>query len=482
MLQRLFEQFIRILFLRQLLSVLLFLLQPVAKLWHTINQPWRDFLQRFSPFQQNFIKNMLIGFAIALFIASFGYLTWLQDLEDFAMDSMIKLHHRLPHTQSDKTRNLRFSVFDIDEASQRVWGEPFYTPRDKIKQLIELAVEKKAKLILLDVDLSHQGDAKQDKALLNLLRQYNRENTPPLVLLRTFYPPLNRFDKKQKQAEIRPLFFESESLGDNIFWAQPMFQRHPIDQQVRRWFLVQAGCLHNQVVLLPSFQLITAAFFQQRYPELEQALQHAIAAEKSDHPNHCKPSTLKTLQYGTQTLDVAPPNLGERIMYSLSWQQARQQTADVRWFSAAELLKTCAEGCADDQIKNNVVIIGASHAYSGDVHFTPLGEMSGTLIIVNAIKSFVMHGQLKPPPLWLKWGLALAMIVLMAWAFAKFNSLRATLISGLVLVVGLLPLSYWLFKFGIWVDFAVPIVAMQFHQLLAKRAEERALLQQGNHR
>jgi len=48
------------------------------------------------------------------------------------------------------------------------------------------------------------------------------------------------------------------------------------------------------------------------------------------------------------------------------------------------------------------MVIGASFAESRDRHLTPLGEMPGTLVLINAIQSLYQHGELTAPPLWVK--------------------------------------------------------------------------------
>jgi len=59
----------------------------------------------------------------------------------------------------------------------------------------------------------------------------------------------------------------------------------------------------------------------------------------------------------------------------------------------------------------------------------------------------------------------------MAWAFARFNSMLGTFVSGGLIILVLAPVSFYLFKFGVWVDFAIPIIGMQLHQMVAQYEE-----------
>ncbi|MBO3708912.1 MAG: CHASE2 domain-containing protein [Candidatus Accumulibacter sp.] len=43
--------------------------------------------------------------------------------------------------------------------------------------------------------------------------------------------------------------------------------------------------------------------------------------------------------------------------------------------------------------QDRVVVLGSSASYRGDWHYTPLGEMPGALILINAIRSLILHGE-----------------------------------------------------------------------------------------
>lgn len=49
-------------------------------------------------------------------------------------------------------------------------------------------------------------------------------------------------------------------------------------------------------------------------------------------------------------------------------------------------------------LAGRVVGIGASFAESRDRHLTPLGEIPGALVLINAMQSLYRHGELTAPP------------------------------------------------------------------------------------
>ncbi|SEH04616.1 CHASE2 domain protein [Candidatus Venteria ishoeyi] len=391
-----------------------------------------------------------------------------------AMDSMMKLNQSLPRMSAEH-KGVGFSFINIDENSYREWGEPFHTPRDKLLSLIKFAVQQGAGLIAVDIDLSGAGyNTQADVELAAYLKAYQGDSVPPLLLLRTFYPPSKHTNREADH--MRPFFFPVEQAGQNVFWAQPLFKKNRLDQYVRHWHLLQAGCDKGKPRLLPSFQLVSDAFLHGIYAELQQAIVNHT-------PHSCeKLHELKeSLNYAGRKVNLDSHGIGERLMYTLPW-PPHPGTTELTVLPANKVLaiaERCQQGeCVDDLIRGRIIVIGASHAAARDSHVTPLGYMPGAMIIVNAIKSFYQFGQITPPPGWAKWGLEFLLIVLMAWAFARFSSMLATVLTGLVIMSILMPVSFYFFKFGIWIDFALPVFGMQLHQMVAQYEEEHAMRKQ----
>jgi CHASE2 domain-containing sensor protein len=455
LLENLYQLFLRLILVRYLFRLLMYVLSPLLWVKKRIMVFLRPYWQRLSHFQQHFVSNLLVGILIALMLVWGHNYPWLSRFEDAAMDTMMQINQ---NSSRMNMANLQFAVLDIDETTYHSWGEPFYTPRDKLLDLLNFAVKTQASLIVLDIDLNGVGHVPSaDQALADFLFAYSAEN-PPLLLLRNFYPP--------NTTQIRPLFFDASQVGEGVIWAHPLFKRDA-DHILRRWYLLRVGCAANQVMLLPSFQLVTDALWSERQDELQKALAAAT-------PASCEDKT--PLDFDYQGFNSHSYGVGERIIYSQSWPPKTPEILHIPALSAIQCV-AAPENCDMSQLQGRAIIIGASHRASHDYHYTPLGEMPGMMVIINAIKSFHLYGQTSTPPNWVKWLIEAILIILMAWAFARFNSMLGALISGIIIVLVLVPISFYFFKFGVWVDFALPIVGMQLHQMVAKYLEEVHLRQ-----
>ena len=119
-------------------------------------------------------------------------------------------------------------------------------------------------------------------------------------------------------------------------------------------------------------------------------------------------------------------------------------------------------------LTDRIVVIGGSFAESQDIHLTPLGAMPGALIIINAFQSLTEHGELEAIPLWLVLLIETVLIVVMSIAFIVYRNFWGQIISGLFILLVLLPISYALFRHGVWISFALPLLAVQIRQIWAE--------------
>jgi CHASE2 domain-containing sensor protein len=154
----------------------------------------------------------------------------------------------------------------------------------------------------------------------------------------------------------------------------------------------------------------------------------------------------------------------QRIIFTIPWKSPSQDLITV----SAQLVTESTNRLSGDLIDGRVVIIGASNTDSRDIHRTPIGEMPGALIIANAIKSLLLFGQISSPPIWLQWLLQILVILLAGWAFMAFRSLLAVGVAGGILIMLLVPASFHFFKYGIWIDFAIPVFAMILNRVVAE--------------
>lgn len=115
--------------------------------------------------------------------------------------------------------------------------------------------------------------------------------------------------------------------------------------------------------------------------------------------------------------------------------------------------------------ENLIAVIGASYTDSRDFHLTPLGEMPGALVLINAIDSFCTVKVLQPPKLWQELLIIVVILVAVSAAFARLPSFWAATAMVAAIVCLMAPVSFRLFTgHGVWVDFAAPIIGIYFHR------------------
>jgi len=425
----------------------------ISERWHSISHFWRNFI---------------VGIAIAIVMHLFHGSSWMRSVEDKGMDLMIRSNAGLERMMAKNMgkNELDFTFLEIDEKSYRLWGKPFHTPRNKLLSLIKFASDGQAKAIVVDIDLSQRGIIPEaDDKLAEWLENRQGDSLSPILLTRTIETKLP--SEKDNVNKFNSSILDSRHMK-SVFWAQPMFRQDSYDKIIRRWVLYKPGCLAGKPVVLPSNQLIAFGLLNKRndIENLEQKLSHF-------KPKGCQKKTLghkakhkKNLLWGG--IDFNLQGVAERIIYTMPWNALEgTQTLDLIRIPA-HLITESRQNPSYDSIKGKVVIIGSSFVHSHDLHDTPLGKMPGSLIILNAVKSLALFNQIHPPDIKVKWGIELVLIILASFLFARMHYMSAMIVGGLLTIVILLPISFFWFKYGVWIDFAFPLLAIQMHQIIAR--------------
>jgi CHASE2 domain-containing sensor protein len=429
-------------------------LEPLRRLWQSLAEK-----------QQRFVAN---AFVAAIVLVALGFLDqshWLLRLENTAMDTMMEFNKGLGRMSgASGSPQLQFTFLDIDETTHRTWDEPHHTPRDKVLQLVNFAASSEASLIVVDIDLSKPGvNPDHDLALASYLSAYGAAGSAPVILVRSFYSGTRG---KNDWNEIRPSFLDSYELPALIHWGQPLFQTTLWDGVVRHWNLARFGCFDGRPVLVPSIQLTAAALLSDR------AAVNSVADIETIGLESCQQRDTNSRAAGSDSHFTFETGIGQRLVYSIPWGAPAPDLVTI----PATVVTESVDTLASDLVQGRVVVIGASFAGSNDIHRTPIGEMPGALIIVNAIKSLVVFGQLREPPAWITWLQQLGVIFLAAWAFSRFDSFIAVGITAAVIVALLVPVSFYFFKYGLWVGFSIPLLAMVIQRGFAEYRDVRRQL------
>ncbi|MCZ6854168.1 MAG: CHASE2 domain-containing protein [Gammaproteobacteria bacterium] len=450
--------------------------------------------KRSSGFWHHVAKNLIIGLTITvgLHLAHSLHLSMFVSVEDYAMDFVMRQFRNIA---SRKGENTAFVLLEVDQAAFQEWDEPFYLHRDRVKRLIERAVAGTPALIIVDIDLSKRGRNDESGELKRYLERYAAQSNPPnppLVLVRTLrnWPPNlpEGYPLPQRSSFLDPVV----DAADNIFWASPHFQRDE-DYRVRRWWLWLATCTEGRASALPSVQLLSQLLLDEtdeRPPAEKHKWLKDILVGMTPSCNLQDAEPRKDSKYresNTQVIDIRGHEvdlrgslLSQRLIYSIPYEETSGVNRPTVWLDNRNVrLFEHESALRIDQmdpgfLAGRVVVIGGTYRETRDWYATPIGEMPGAMVVINAVHSLGVNGQLRLPSVWTKLIVEALLIIMMSIVFACLSSLLGYLLSSVLILIGLVPISFLMFRSGVWIDFALPLLAVQLHEFAAEFESEGA--------
>jgi len=423
-------------------------------------------------FRRELVINLVIGLGIAAILFAMRDLPRFKDVEDASFDWFIQI--RQASVGDDAPA---FAIIDIDERTYRATGQPYYTSRRNLLELLRFAIAANPKLVILDFDLSRPGHEPQDE---EALREFFRSYAGPVpvigiqpVIRSLVAPGLPRIHRR---TELR----EWSADNPNIYWGSALVTVDE-DMTVRRWRVWEKSCTQDgkPEVLIP-IQVIASLLLEYGAPvhdRVEESRQRIYEEVPFECPGDPEAGTgprrsRATMNAGAHDIFIQPTWNESRILYSFPWAAATggewSNTEHLVIRPALPILTAAGASVANDWLTDRVVVISGSYDEGGDVHRTPLGEMPGSLVIVNSIHSLISRGQVIEPPLWMTLGFYAVAILVMSILFARFDSFWGMVFSGAVVIAALVPLTFYGYNHGVWVNFTLPLTAVWW-QRIARR-------------
>lgn len=452
-----------------------------------VGRRWRTL----SPLSRQFSGNMLIALLVLVLLHLFQAHPLLARQQTAGLDWLM----RITANTGTVEQATPYLFIDLDTPSWQALGEPLSVPADTLAAVLARLIDSQARQVVVDFDVSRRSLRDLAPLAAILARWQTSEHAPPLTLMRTLSPPrdddhygiprhtvldslLQDLSAQDLLTQDAPERVVSEQASVRpAAWAAPFFALDA-DHRVRRWRLVEIVCEDERTALLPSVQLLSLARQQAQVPELRAQLATwpGAACSAPEQP------TLPALTLGGQTLQLADGLLSERILYTLPAQPADgwfrhshlgQETPFVIRVPLQSLLGDITP-LGDHLARDRTVVIGASHVESGDLHLTPLGEMPGPLILINAMHSLERFGQISPPGWWRTVLVTAFLVLVMSACLVYLPPLLANVLPMLVVVALIVPLSMLWFRSGVWLDFALPLAAVALFRWLHRIRRLRA--------
>jgi CHASE2 domain-containing sensor protein len=447
--------------------------------------------KRLPNFRRHLMTNLVVGLGIAVALHQFHHVAYLGQVEDAAIDWVIQMYRGTVPSRGE----LPIAFIDIDESTYLAWEEPPFTPREKLAALLRHAIDGGASAIVVDIDLS-RSRGPGDEALLMLLKAYGTDGAeasslPPVIFARAVRPGIpgeTSIRPVERASFLDPLVAQAQRLH----WGTPLFEQDA-DSKVRRWYLWATLCdSAGQPLTRPSIQLLAKALLS-----ASESQRSGLAAALSKlTPRDCSSpsgdnrsdaherSVASEVGLGDDSVSLHPDRTGRRILYRVPWHLNEGESrplvdldgrlVPVLSVHSAGAITEANGPVSGEWLRNHLVIIGSSYADSRDLFDTPIGTMPGALVIANAIQSLDAMGELQSPGLWQTLLIETVLILLMSYLFARYHSFWGSLLSGAAVILLLLPLSLLVFELGFWLSFAIPLLAVQIHQLAAELEESLA--------
>ncbi|ATC32180.1 CHASE2 domain-containing protein [Caulobacter vibrioides] len=266
---------------------------------------------------------------------------------------------------------------DFDQEQIAALGyPPIIPPQVVLKTSADLAT-RRPRLLIIDIDISTAGGPDVEKALRALDAQ-----GAPVLLAREAY----------RGREDSPPFFRPSPLeaivsaSRNLMWVSVVAPAAK-DGVVRRMSPWVNGCVDGKAIRLPSPAL--AAILVRSEGDAAGA-RRVFGAAGPKLTAACPSQTAKTLEidlgYGERR-SLGPSD--GFVRYTESWPPKPARVA----YMPARLISPKADLSA---VEDAIVVVATSAPDRRDLHTTPLDEMPGGYILLNAIAGALDHGLERP--------------------------------------------------------------------------------------
>lgn len=462
-------------------------------------------LQRW-PHWRHFRTNLVIGLLIEIAIHAMtggSLVTTLRNAVQDATMSVASLRSGTAHPSQPIT------IFDVDDETWRdpLWegGETDVAPRAPVAKLIDLALREGAENVVVDIVIEGAGKA-QDLPFVTAMAALQQRMRPGQTVLfaRSVRNPICAQENCEglqqgptlRSSALDPLVAAS---GGKLVLVSPSFRISP-DGVLREWSLWKPVCVPDATgsagtwQVLPSVQLALG----QRQPAWSKpsGFGRCLPTRPDDAPAFSDGTGFVSERQAIAAIDMAMasnPVSGAGSGHSAARPSAHYDPTSTIFFRYSSgtgpaasggnniqtlSARTLLDGRETGSLAGQTVIIAQSHEAARDHHLTPLGRLSGAMVLANSINSLRDPGVIKPARALAELLFAVVMIVLAAWLFAVVHA-AFSVVLACAFVPFLLLVSYVSMSNGIKLGSEIALLGIYLHWLI--QTIEKALASGSHH-
>lgn len=402
----------------------------------------------------HFFINIGLGIAVVIILQFYEYTDFGENAINKAFDYIIAKEAaesaRLGNISAQKDKIVAEQIVFVDMGNAyKKRGLPMVTPRDELAKIIEAAYKGKAKIIALDILLEDEDccHPEHDRKLRRVFQEIIDKKSSTKVL----FPVRIGNDGEIKKS----LYEDFIARYPNFYPTIPYLSATVSDRIVRYWVPYEKVKGDSRYSFLWNVSFLTAMLAQGKEDELKMIGQE-IKGQKKSKAHFIRLSNMKEIEISSDRDDI----YRNRIRFFLI-------PADILYkYPVGNMFEMVCDVNEVEYVtfRDKIVVIGNSNPDAGDVHLTPIGNMSGMYIIGNALNTILLGLQPSRPSLVLNMLIEFIVIIIAAYFLSRFPPLIIKIFKSIVLISILSVISYYYFlRTGVLLNITFAVLGMGFH-------------------
>ncbi len=391
-----------------------------------------------------FCVNMCAGIVVLILMHFAASTKWAEGIINNAFDEFIQKDAQKAAAKDEIADTGDIFLVDLHYFKPETPGEEisYISPRVTIEKIIKKAIQGKAKIVVLDILL--EKDDEKDEKLQTLMEEFPMD--------KNFHTKIIFAQRVGKDGNLKKNLFDSLiEKNPNFYRAIPTLYVTKKDRVIRHW---KAYDLYGKGEITWSIPVLAVMLNEGRTADLnaykKQLLQKGSSADNL------------VVNFDKNKTFVVPASNRDLYRQRIRFLLIPENCIDVPHWGNLDF--PTMDTLDDPRLfEKKIVLIGSSDPEKGDIHPTPVGDMSGMYIHGNAIH-IILQGLQPAPARWIAVILDIVVIILVPYYFLYWESWLSKLIGTVLLTAALALFSYYiLFRlFDMFFSFAFGTAAIGY--------------------